>query len=86
MAKYTRRVDLIEGSHSYKMLGKRLCDCTEEERREYNRLRKQESRKKDHIKDNEKAYRKKHWEATKNKIQTESNNGRVEWNRFQKTN
>lgn len=86
MAKYTRRQELIENSLSYNIVGKRLCDCSQEERREYFRIRKQASRKKEQIQENERQYRKKHWIETKNKLQTESNDGRIEWKRFQKTN
>lgn len=65
MAKYTRRIDLVESSLCYQVFGKRLCDCSESERKEYFKIRKQESRKKEHIKENEKEYRKRHWQELK---------------------
>ena len=67
MAKYMRRQDLVESSMAFQMNGKRLCDFTPEEKREYNRIRKQASREKEQIRQNEKEYRIKHWEETKRK-------------------
>lgn len=61
MAKYLRRQDLVESSMAFKMFGKRMCDFTPEEKREYYKIRKQVSRLKDEIKQNEKEYRIKHW-------------------------
>lgn len=62
MAKYDRREDLVEKSFCFKRFGKRLCDCSPEEKREYFRLRKQASREKDSIQESEKQYRKTKWE------------------------
>lgn len=44
MAKNLLRQDLIEKSFAFKVFGKRRCDFTKEEHREYNRLKQQESR------------------------------------------
>jgi hypothetical protein len=44
MAKNSLRQDLLEKTHSFKMFGKRRCDLTREELKEYNRIRKQISR------------------------------------------
>lgn len=65
MAKYTRREDLIQSSLAFKMYGKRLCDLSAEEKRDYYRIRKQVSRQKESIKQNEREYRVKHWIKTK---------------------
>ena len=72
MSRYSRREDLIEKSLCYKLLGKRLCDCTLEEKREYFKIRKRESRKKDYIQEREKDYRANYWIT----IQKEKLNGK----------
>ena len=46
MAKNLLRQDLIEKSFAYQVYGKRFCDLTKEERREYNRIKKRLSREK----------------------------------------
>lgn len=61
MAKYLRRQDLVESSVAFQMYGKRLCDLTDAERKEYYKIRKQISRQKETIKQSEKEYRIKHW-------------------------
>ena len=65
MAKYLRRQDLIESSLAFQMFGKRLCDLTYSENKEYYRIRKQISRQKESIQQNEKDYRVKHWIKTR---------------------
>lgn len=46
MAKNLLRQDLIEKSFAYQVYGKRFCDLTKEEKREYNRVKKRLSREK----------------------------------------
>lgn len=53
MAKNLLRQDLIEKSHSFKMFGKRRCDLTREQLKEYNRIRKQVSRQNCFLKEEE---------------------------------
>ena len=45
MAKNKRKKSLVRKELSYNVFGKRFCDLTEEEHREYNRLMKAKSRK-----------------------------------------
>lgn len=49
MAKNMLRLDLIENSFAFKVFGKRRCDFNKQELREYNRLKKQQSREKQRI-------------------------------------
>lgn len=44
MAKYMRRADLVATTFAFKVFGKRRCDFSEAEMKEYNRLQKQISR------------------------------------------
>lgn len=85
MAKYMRRNELVEESLCFKTFGKRLCDCSEEEKKEYFRIRKQESRKKEEIRERERQYRKSMWLKIKDRKETKHKDGLKEWKRFQKT-
>lgn len=44
MAKYARKTDLIVNTFAFQIFGKRRCDFTPEEMRQYNRLKKRISR------------------------------------------
>lgn len=77
MSRYSRREDLIEKSLCYKLIGKRLCDCTLEEKREYFKVRKRESRKKEYIQEREKDYRANYWiTVQKEKLNDKKKSGR----------
>lgn len=65
MARYDRRIELVENSFCFKLFGKRLCDCNTQEKREYFRLRKQASRQKESVQEYERQYRKANWARIK---------------------